>query len=205
MGLKDEEGEHGMGGGTIWARGPQLAYVSPYELSISAAIEACSEGNLASLKQAIEADPSLIDKERLDGTTPLMMAARASTGEPSCAGRLKCVELLIAKGAKVNECDHHGDSALTLACMSEKAGSTESCGVVKLLLAANADVMLQERHFQMTALHWAAHGGKLGIIKELSKSADFKMLKTVKDREGMTAKQRAQMAKYNADEAAALL
>uniref|UniRef100_A0A7S4B4H6 Uncharacterized protein n=1 Tax=Chrysotila carterae TaxID=13221 RepID=A0A7S4B4H6_CHRCT len=205
MGLKDETGETGIGGGVIWHKGPALTYVSPHEASVSAAHAACREGDADKLKSVLAADPSLLDAVQIDGTTPLMIAARAPTGGQFTEGRLECAKILIANGCKVNAVDMHGDSALTLASMCEELGSSTSTGICKLLLDAGADLAIQENNFKMTALHWAAQGGKTAVIKELLQSKKAPSVKSMKDREGMTPKQRAADAKKNADQAAAML
>jgi len=205
MGLKDELGETGIGGGYIWAKGPALDYVSPWEEKRKPIHTACENGKPDEVASILEAEPEMLNIQDLGGNTPLHIAARAPTDKETTPGRLECAKLLISKGAGIDTLDMHGDSPLTLAAMSEPAGSTDASGIVKILVDAKADLTVQEVHYRMTALHWAANGGKTKVIKELLAHPDAKEVKMMKDKSGATPKELATNAKKNADAAAALL
>jgi ankyrin repeat protein len=84
--------------------------------------------------------------------TPLMEAADA--------GDLEIVELLLAKGAKIEETGSMGDTALM------SAAKTEHSDIVKLLIAKGANVHATGPRGH-TALIYAAYNGQLETIKLL--------------------------------------
>ena len=211
MGLKDEHGEQGFCGGTLWARGPQLDFVSEQEAASTAAHKAAKEGCVDKLAAALVASPEQLDQQDFGGNTPLHIAARTtsintpSQINPDPAGRFECAKFLISKGAKLDVRDMHGDTPLSLAAMSEPAGSKASVGIVALLLEAGADPANQDNVYKMTPLHWAANGGKIEVLYELLADKRVKETKDVEDREGNTPLQLATAAKHNSDEAQRLL
>mmetsp|Transcript_60785 Transcript_60785/g.100969 ORF Transcript_60785/g.100969 Transcript_60785/m.100969 type:complete len:214 (-) Transcript_60785:323-964(-) len=208
MGLKDDIGETGIGGGIIWAKGPALTYVSPFEAAITPAIQACMDVDYDKLVEAIEANPVELEQRDLSNSTPLHYAARSGTikpGDKPIDKRVELAKYLISKGAQIDVKDMHGDTPLTLASMSEPAGSNKSVGMCKILLDAGADMTIVENNFFMSPLHWAANGGKLEILKELLKSKQAKECMTMKDKNGCTPLELAEKAKYNGKEAAAIL
>merc|ERR1740121_445271 len=197
-----------MGGGTIWAKGPALTYVDPFDEAITPSIRACMDVDYDKLVQAIEANPAELEQRDLSQSTPLHYAARSGTinpGDKRIDTRVDFAKFLIQKGANVNVQDMHGDTPLTLASMSEPKASTKSVGMCKILLDAGADMTICEKNYSMTPLHWAASGGKTEILKELLKSKDVKEVMTMKDRDGLTPLNRAENARYNSKEAVALL
>lgn len=92
-------------------------------------------------------------------STPLMRAA--------ADGDLKTVQQILADGAEtnVNALDQAGQSALILACQSQKANSD----VVKTLLAAGANVNLRSRN-GYTALTWAQARNRSEIVRLLRRA-----------------------------------
>jgi CDP-diacylglycerol--serine O-phosphatidyltransferase len=87
--------------------------------------EAIEEGNLAGLARMLATHPPGTVLNKQDGTTLLMVAVEEAN--------LPAVELLVARGAPVNERDAHGQSALALAT---QMGFEEA---VVALLGAGAD------------------------------------------------------------------
>lgn len=201
MGLKDDIGETGIGGGTIWAKGPALSYISPMEMAFKEVHKATQEADLEKLTQILDEDPSLINLQDYGLNTPAHLAARCCIEKPA---RLPALKFLIQRGADLDMPDMHGDTPLILAAMSEPAGNKGSVGACKALVEAKADLTMQEKNFRMTALHWAANGGKIQIIKELLAHPMAAEVKKITDREGMTPKERAEKARYNSEEATKL-
>jgi len=106
--------------------------------------EAIEEGNLAGLARMLAAHPpgTVLDKE--EGTTLLMVAVEEAN--------LPAVELLVARGAPLDEQDAHGATALALAT---QMGFEEA---VEALLAAGADPNLADES-GMTPLEVAEEHG----------------------------------------------
>jgi|RhiMethySRZTD1v2_1073278.scaffolds.fasta_scaffold01137_19 CDP-diacylglycerol--serine O-phosphatidyltransferase len=106
--------------------------------------EAIEEGNLAGLARMLAAHPpgTVLDKQ--EGTTLLMVAVEEAN--------LPAVELLVARGAPLDEQDAHGATALALAT---QMGFEEA---VEALLAAGADPNLADES-GMTPLEVAEEHG----------------------------------------------
>ncbi len=103
------------------------------------------------------ADPNIANR---DGITPFMVAA--IVGAPPII-----FNLMLNKGAKVNEQDADGDTALIMAASS---GNEE---VVKLLIAAGANVNIRNSDNE-TALSYAKEAGENATIIKLLKDAGAK-------------------------------
>jgi hypothetical protein len=91
--------------------------------------------------------------------TPLMRAA--------IQGDMKAVQQFLSAGAEsgVNALDQGGQSALILACQSQKPNAN----VVKALLAAGANVNLRSRN-GYTALTWALARNQTEVVRMLRKA-----------------------------------
>jgi hypothetical protein len=122
--------------------------------------EAIEEGNLAGLARMLAAHPPGTVLDKSEGTTLLMVAVEESN--------LPAVELLVARGAPLDERDAHGATALALAT---QMGFEEA---VQALLAAGAspniadasgmtplDVAEEHAAHDIAAL-LLRHGGKAG-------------------------------------------
>jgi ankyrin repeat protein len=91
--------------------------------------------------------------------TPLMRAA--------VEGDLKAVQQVLSAGTEssVNALDQGGQSALILACQSQKP----SASVVKALIGAGANVNLRSRN-GYTALTWALARNQTEVVRLLRKA-----------------------------------
>jgi len=93
---------------------------------------ACEAGN-AELVQELLKGGADANQTLPNGETPLMMAART--------GRLPVIELLLAKGAKINEREKlRGTTALMWAAANSNADA------VRLLIARGAEINARSRH-----------------------------------------------------------
>ncbi len=94
-------------------------------------IGAICVGHVGSIRALLEAkaDPNI--KSLKSPATPLQIASTQSNGKP------EIITLLLKMGARVNELDSHGDTALAYATTSQ------NLPVMRLLLAANVDVNIR--------------------------------------------------------------
>jgi len=129
--------------------GTSAGEASPISLLL---ISASSDGNLALVKQALNAGADINATNR--GWTALMMASRK--------GRTDIVKLLLDKGADVNATTNKGDTALIMASQN---GHTD---IVKLLLDKGADVDVKDSN-GWTALSVASPAVHADIVKLLQK------------------------------------
>lgn len=116
--------------------------------------EACRNDNLELAQYLLDrgADPNTADHMYLFGWTPLMLAAQSNA---------KLTELLIKKGAKVDQRSYTGYTALWVACRAGEPGS------VKALLAAGAEVDARDSKDGITPLCQAAAEGHTDIVNLL--------------------------------------
>jgi ankyrin repeat protein len=120
------------------------------------------------------ADPnSLLQDENFPGQTLLMQVC--GSGPATHSGGMSdpekraaivardetIVGLLLEHGADVNARDRDGRTALMLAAEKHQAS------LVRLLLAAGADVQVVDTRHGRTALHWAAVGGNPEVVRLL--------------------------------------
>ena len=82
------------------------------------------------------------------GRTPLHHACRC--------GEAECVRILIEAGARLDDRDRHGETALLLAARNDRRGDRQA--VVNLMIAAGADQvgleLLRRQQRRMPEAHW---------------------------------------------------
>lgn len=88
----------------------------------------CSKGRLECLEWLLEQQGIEMEAEDADQATPLHRAA--------CAGHMACVDLLVERGADINNQDCNGNSSLHVVL------SSQDVEAAKLLLARGADPLL---------------------------------------------------------------
>lgn len=137
------------------------------------AVRARDEEEIARLLSAKEAGQSVAFHDPEDGTFPLFWAA--SNGDDGT------VRLLVDKKANVNETDFELEKQIpdaafggrTALMIAAAAGCRGAAAVTTALLDKKADIGLKDIH-GMTALHCAAQGGFLDVVKVLvERSADL--------------------------------
>jgi ankyrin repeat protein len=94
-------------------------------------LEAVRQVNGNRLRSLIDSNPSLVSIKDSSGFTPLHWAA--------LDGHKEIVELLIRKGAPLNECNNFCETPLHLAC---SAGRTDAA---RMLITSGADINAQTR------------------------------------------------------------
>lgn len=124
-----------LGGAAILAIGLRFGRSS------SALHAAAKQGDAALIIRLVQ-DGMDVNQPNLEEQTPLMLAAQADSHA------LAVTELLLASGAKVNELDRYGNTALIYAA---QAGNLE---VVKELIARGADASIANKS-GATALNFA--------------------------------------------------
>jgi len=97
-------------------------------------------------------DPSDLDAPREYGLTPLMRAA--------WSGRLDVIELLLARGVRVQQKNLDGNNALWLACVSGRGE------VIQRLIDAGID-QNNQNDTGATSLMYAASSGKAAVVRLL--------------------------------------
>jgi len=112
-------------------------------------IEAAIQGDIATVRDALEKGAKVNVKDRYYGFTPLIQA--------SDKGHLEIVKLLIEKGADVNAKNNRGWNALIIASYK---GHLE---IVKLLIEKGADVNAKDNS-RYTALMRASEKGHKKIV-----------------------------------------
>ncbi len=161
----------------LLVHGAKLEDSSIYGTAFSAAALGRSENvALALLDKGAKPDP-----KRVDGTTPLMMAASN--------GQVKLMQRLLKQNCSPNKKDGDGATALIYAARMGQANS------IQTLLAAGADINAADSHGR-TALHYAAANGWANVVDRLIAShAEV----NAKDKANATALLLA--ARYNGDAA----
>ena len=121
--------------------------------------DACRRGDLATVEQLYNADPSLVNITDVRGFTPLIIAVYNNEAAVT--------DFLLQKGAAFDAQDASGNTAMM------GAGFKGYIALIKRLLDAGADV--NQRNFQgATALTFAATFGQLEIAELLlQKGADL--------------------------------
>ena len=112
-------------------------------------IKAAKNGQVATLKELLTADPALINARDKDGSTPLHCA--------TWKGQQEVVALLIKAGADVNahnENGHWGTTPLHAAAHANQAA------IAQLLIEAGADVKAQDREGRTPLFHTTFHKAK---------------------------------------------
>lgn len=111
-----------------------------------------------------------IDAKTTFGMTPLSQSIRWN--------RIEAIELLLKKGANVNTTSALGRTPLMISTIE---GQEQ---LANLFLDSGADLRVQDGHYKMTALHWAALYGRLAIVTAIiKKGADL----DARDAAGKTA------------------
>jgi len=108
-------------------------------------------GDIEKVKARLAKKPHLINRRGNDGQTPLHTAA--------LLGRAEIVELLIDKGAGVNEPDYFANTNTALHLAADRGHDK----VVRILLAKGADVKAQNNYLE-TPLHSAAASGSAAVV-----------------------------------------
>jgi ankyrin repeat protein len=105
---------------------------------------ACELDDLATVKEMVMKDPSLVNKRSFFGWTPMYYA--------SYDGQLAIVEFLVSRGAVVNDNDYWEDTPLHMVSMKGHLV------VVKLLVSKGADVNWKGQNgwtpLYMASGHW---------------------------------------------------
>lgn len=122
------------------------------ELSI---FEAAAVGDVARVKQHLDADPSLVSAYAPDGFHPLGLAAFFR--------RPEVVELLLARGADVRAASKNPMQVTALHSAVADGGHP---GIARMLVRAGADVNARQRH-GWTPLHGAADSGDRETVELL--------------------------------------
>ncbi len=121
--------------------------------------DAVASGNFSKSKALLKANPDLVFSKDQYGYTPLHWAA--------LYGNRDVVELLLAKGAKVNATDNDRMTPLHLVAKNDQKETAKLVlETATLLLANNADVSAVDFPFGDTPLHKAA-GGNCKEMAEL--------------------------------------
>jgi len=129
-------------------------------VNIKEVLPAVAEGNVAKLKKFLEKDPNLANLKINNEETLLYQAVMFSQKE--------VVELLISKGADVNE----GTSPLVLATMAAELNVKEgqiNKDIAILLISKGADVNAKDKN-SLTPLHWVKNKEVAELL--ISKGAD---------------------------------
>ncbi len=122
-------------------------------------ISAASFGNLPEIKRALENGANVNTKTKLDGDSPLALAA--------FNGNLECLEYLIEAKAEIDHENDYGSTALIYATTQNHA----DC--LKILIDAGADINISNS-FQSTALLLASVRGNLECLELLiAENADI--------------------------------
>eukprot|EP00850_Spirogloea_muscicola_P004849 SM000021S06482 [mRNA] locus=s21:522174:524770:- [translate_table: standard] len=109
------------------------------------------DGDALDLQAMLAAKPALAKYTAFGGSnSPLLQAA--------AKGHVEVVRLLLKHGAKVNQCNQWGQTALMHAC---RQGFPD---IVRLLLAAGSDVLKKDSLSMRNALHYAAGTGQLQCL-----------------------------------------
>ena len=118
----------------------------------------CALDDVDRLRTLLEADPAAVNAAGDFGMTPLHWAARA--------GALRCVELLLRRGADVNAVNASRRVPLHLAA---EADGNKQDAVVTLLASHGADVNAQDKK-RRTPLHRATYEGRVAAAEALLKA-----------------------------------
>lgn len=116
---------------------------------------AAANGKRAALRLLVEASPTDVNAiaAKPSGVTPLMLAARY--------GHDRCLEYLISHGARLNDADQHGSTALL------EAAEGGHSSAVRILLNAGIVPSSSDSETKRSALHWAAYYGDVQSAKSL--------------------------------------
>ena len=126
----------------------------------------------------VRRQPELVGVRHAGGRTLLHDAAGA--------GNIAMVKLLLGLGADANAAGRGGHTPLY--CLANECRSETGAAIVRLLVAAGADVHAQTGVQRCTALHMAARRGSVGIAAALLECG---APHDVRDRSGATPLQRA--------------
>lgn len=113
---------------------------------------AAMTGQLGLLRKLVDAGSDVHATLRDEKRNSLMLAAAGGFDD--------IVKFLLSRGARINDRDYEGETAL---CQAIKHGHSSTCG---LLFAAGADIH-SETSNGMSAIHLAAKNGYLDILREL--------------------------------------
>jgi ankyrin repeat protein len=129
---------------------------------------AAAHDNLAPVAGRLIAGGAEVDAARPgDGFTPLCIASKH--------GNVVMVERLIAAGSRVNNASTPGSTSLFLAAQNDRHD------VLKLLLAAGADVNKARGVNGYTPLHTAALNGHAGVVWALLETAGVELNAAITD------------------------
>ena len=155
------------------AMGADLRYLSPTDYDIrsplgcigrddiigdgdnSALHAACHEGFVPIIERLLDLDASLVDCKNSYLQTPLILAI--------LHGHDKVAELLLNRGAGINEKDNYECSPL------HYASSYGRVGIVELLLARGANNLADAGYYESFPIHCAAEWGHEEVVDILSK------------------------------------
>lgn len=115
----------------------------------------CALDDVERLQTLLEADPDCLNAAEDFGMTPLHWAVRA--------GAMRCVELLVRRGADVNRVNASRRVPLHLAA---EADGRHQDAVIRLLASHGADVNAQDRKGR-TPLHRATYDGRVAAAEAL--------------------------------------
>ena len=113
---------------------------------------AVNRGDVETVNKLLDREPTVALKADKKGRKPLYYAAKK--------GKLEVVQVLVSKGANVNDRDEKGETALFIACVK---GHND---VVKFLVERGADVNTKTEKGK-TPLEMAKKGGHKEIIQML--------------------------------------
>jgi uncharacterized protein len=120
--------------------------------------EACAAGVRPQVEEWLEEDASLIRAFSHDGFTPLHLAA--------FFGRIPVVELLLSRGAPVDEVSQNASALRPLHSAVAHRQAQVALEIARALIAKGADVNTVQ-HGGWTALHAAALHGNLPLVRLL--------------------------------------
>lgn len=114
---------------------------------------AARDGDTGAIRRLLERNPGLATNKNFQGATPLHFAGRE--------GHVAAAELLLSRGASINERDGSGQTAIHWATTADHPD------VADLLIRRGADVNIKSSASGWTPLHLAAKLGRKRIAELL--------------------------------------
>ncbi len=146
---------------------PQPSSTESQRISVGDFLFAAHEGNIETVRQALEAGVDVNSANSEEKLTPLHMAAYN--------GHTDVAKLLLERGAEIDARDHEGKTPLTHACTGPFKET------VKLLVDSGADINAQEATEGFTPLMMAAGLGEVDVVKVL---LEHKADPSIRDNDG---------------------